>query len=104
MAQSGLWFSRSERHNYLAGIQEFVARSNFQKTARAIRTRTGTARARHHPALQSASAEGAHRAAGGPDGTTDPGGRGHWLFWIKHNRDFRACVAEWAYGRPDYPR
>src|SRR5207302_11184455 len=57
MAKFGRWFSRCERHNHLTGIQEFVARSNFQETAGTIRAHIHSPRAWSPPALESTAAQ-----------------------------------------------
>src|SRR6266446_8543347 len=93
MAQSRLWFSRSERHNYLTGIQEFVAGSYFQKTAGTIRSPARSTRPWDHAALQGSSAKGPHSATDRSHGAAESGCRGDQLFRIKDKRYFGACVA-----------
>src|SRR6266566_2329941 len=102
MAQSGLWFSRFERHNHLAGIQEFVARSDLQETARTIRPRAHPAGERSRPALQSTSTERPHGLACRSYRAAEPGCRGDRLLWIKNKCDVRACLAARTDRRPDY--
>src|SRR6266576_1886967 len=102
MAQSSLWFSRFERHNHLAGIQEFVARSDLQETARTIRPRAHPAGEGSRPALQSASTKRPHGLACRSHRAAEPGCRGDRLLWIKNKCDVRACLAARADQHPDY--
>src|SRR6266567_4200486 len=102
MVWSGLWFSRFERHNHLAGIQEFVARSDLQETARTIRPRAHPAGERSRPALQSTSTERPHGLACRSYRAAEPGCRGDRLLWIKNKCDVRACLAARTDRRPDY--
>src|SRR5436189_425538 len=104
MAWSGLRFSRFERHNHLPGLQEVVARSNRQGTARTIRARTHPAGEGTGPALQGTTAQRPHRLAGRSYRASEPGCRGDRLLWTKNKCDFRPCLAARTDGRPDCSR
>ena len=93
MVEPGLRLSRCDRHNHLPGIQEFAARSDLQENPRAIRARIDSARARHHPALQSAAAKRTDGVAGRSYRAAEPGRGRDRLFRIENERDFRACLA-----------
>src|SRR6266404_9050193 len=104
MAWSGLWFSRFERHNHLAGIQKFIARSDLQETARTIRPRAHSAGEGSRPALQSASTERPHGLARRSYRAAEPDCRGDRLLWIKNKCDFRAYLAARTDRHPDCSR
>src|SRR6266566_3597355 len=104
MAQSSLWFSRFERHNHLAGIQKFIARSDLQETARTIRPRAHPAGEGSRPALQSAPAQRPHGLARRSYRAAEPDCRGDRLLWIKNKCDFRAYLAARTDRRPDCAR
>ena len=93
MVQSGQWVLGIERDDHLAGIQELAARSNFQKIARAIWARTDSARAWHHPSLQSTAAKGTDGVAGRSYRSARSRRGRHRLLRAEDERDFSACVA-----------
>src|SRR5207248_10846548 len=103
MAQSRLWFSRSERHNYLTGIQKFLPGSDFQKTAGTIRSRTHPTRSWDHAALQGSSAKRPYSATGRSHCAAESRCRGDQLFRIKDKHYFGACVAARTNRRPHRP-
>src|SRR2546430_14494846 len=103
MVQSGQWVLGIEGDDHLAGVQEFAAGSNLQKIARAIWARTDSARAWHHPSLQSTAAKRAHGVARRSYRAAEPGRSRHRLLRAEDERDFSACVAAEANRRADHP-